>query len=111
MKPEQIAAVIVKKTVGKKLANMPLAKQCQLIVNAINMPQSLGGGIINTRANLLKGLPDDIRDFRDKQGMTEQEIIDYYWNKPEFQKVWSMLELTKDSLEILVKGEFHGIQD
>jgi len=108
---ENIAAKIVEKTVGKKLVKMSLAQQCKLVVKAINMPTSLGGGLMNTRTNLLKGLPDDIKGFRDKKGMSEQEIVNYYWSEPEFVKMWEMLELTKDSLETLVKGEFNGIQN
>lgn len=95
---ESVTRVMVEKTMAPKWAKQNLAGQV-----GIARKMMRAAGLVNFRSNFLKpgSFPDDLRDKK-KQGATNEEIFDYYWNCPEFVEFWKTMELGEDHLRALI---------
>jgi hypothetical protein len=94
---EAISSKVVNKTFGKQVKAMSLAQQCKLTDKMIGI-----AGTVEVRRLLLKGLPDDVKEYR-KRGQTSEEIISFFWDCDEFKNLWTKLGLEKTHLEVLVR--------
>lgn len=99
-KLERMAGKVVNKMLGGKLAKMSLEEQVRFAKTLMAMP---GGGLETTRARLLGdgGIPEDIRD-KLKAGKSQTEIKDYFWGCEDFRDFWQMIELSEDTLDVLI---------
>ena len=101
-KIKQVAETIknrLEKKVTKKFSKMDLVQQVKQANKLIRM-----AGVIKFRATFLQpdSFPKDLQDKRDS-GMTNELIIDYYWNCLEFVEFWTKLNLSKQDFLGLVK--------
>jgi outer membrane protein assembly factor BamE (lipoprotein component of BamABCDE complex) len=58
-------------------------------------------GVARYRADILKGMDKDVVTQL-KSGMSKEEVLKFYWDIPEFQKIWAKLELEYPHLEKLI---------
>ena len=86
-----MATKAVNKTMGKRIAKMSLERQVKVCRRLMKLP---GGGIDNTRTNLIKGLPDDMKGMA-HEGKSKEEIKAYYWGCLPFRELWC--ELFRDT--------------
>lgn len=62
-----------------------------------------GQAINKIRQNILSNLPLDIKDFKNT-GKNNEEIVKFYWDVLDFQKMWVKLGWDKEYLENLVES-------
>jgi len=98
-----------KKYVEKKVSNDDISdpevigKQAKSIARMYRMYPA--EKLLEARWNLLKddSFPDDIRKLRGMTGWSDEQIIEHYWGREEFQDLWRLLSMDKDNLEFCVK--------
>ena len=100
-----IATKIADKTLGKMgiggdITQENVARSCKMMLPLINtgaVPLAVATAQINV------DLPKEVVKLK-AQGKSDDDIIEFYWSIPEFQKVWTRLKLNKDYLINLVIG-------
>ena len=95
-KVESVTRKMLEKTVMPKWAKMDLPRQVKVAKKLMR-----AAGVMNFRSDFLKNFPDDLREKR-KQGMTDNEIMEFYWGCPEFVEFWRSMELNEDHLKVLL---------
>jgi len=76
-----------------------VAKSCKMLFPMLNTGAV---PIVVATAQINVDMPKEIAMLKTK-GMNDDEVIEFYWSIPEFQKVWTRLKLDKDYLANLVK--------
>ena len=89
------------KKLTKKFGKMDLVQQVKQARKLIKTV-----GITKFRAGLLEpgGFPKDIQEKRDN-GMSSEEILDFYWSCEEFVVFWKEIALNKAHLEELANKQ------
>jgi len=95
-KVESVTKKMLENTVGRKWSTMDLPRQVKVAKKLLR-----AAGMVNFRADFLKNFPDDLWGKK-KQGMTNEEIMEFYWGCTEFVEFWGMMDLNKDHLEVLI---------
>lgn len=97
-KAESMITSMVQKAT-KAVDKMPLGKQCRILQKQIR-----AYGMPTVRKNILNGVPEEVREFRQKGKLqTDEEAFNYYWNEPECRKVLEMCELNEMHLKLMIK--------
>jgi len=96
-----VAQKLVEKTMSPKWAKLDLVKQVGVAKKMMRAT-----GLVNFRSNFLKpsGFPSDLLD-KQKQGMSNDQIFEFYWGCPEFIEFWKSLGMDETHLRVLLKGE------
>ena len=84
---------------GGEITQEKVAKSCKMLFPILNSgAYPLGMAIVEVNKSMGKEI-----DALKAKGMSEDEIVEFYWSIPEFQKVWTRLKFDKNYLINLVK--------
>ena len=84
---------------GGEITKEKVAKSCKMLFPLLNTgAYPLGMAVAEINKSIVKEI-----DTLKTKGMNDDEVVEFYWSIPEFQKVWARLHLDKDYLINLVK--------
>jgi len=97
-----MAEKVYDKILAKKVESMTLEQQVAGIRKFMRI-----SGMPIIRKNFLedKGLPSDIRKYKE-QGQTKEQIKDYFWGCEAFRKLWLDMEISEATLDELIRSSF-----
>lgn len=88
--PSQVA------TYKGQLENMSLNEQAAEAIRVLKKE-----GVNRFKPHFIRGFRDDLKD-KLSSGMTSEDVINLYWNTPNFVTFWGMLNMTRDNFEEIV---------
>lgn len=98
---------IYDKTIDKLVARVSLEGQVRFARRMMAFPSV---GMPKVRADLLVGLPTDIRE-KAERGMTKEQIKDYYWGCEPFKSLWTKdLQMEEATLDELIRGSLEPVE-